>query len=94
MLRSCGKASDKVPTDIVEHSADKQVRKLGDNKARNKETLVVYLALLLSYLKDVAAVDKERLQLANNTQGNEDKVKDGKEILLQIYQRVADYKKR
>ena len=51
---------------------------------------MVHLALLLSRLVDVAAVDEERLQLGDHARRDEDVVEQGEEHQLLLLHRVAD----
>jgi hypothetical protein len=55
---------------------------------------VVHLGLLLSRLVDISAVDKERLELCDDTRGDEDVVEQGEEDELLLLDRVANLPER
>lgn len=68
----------------LEYRADHQVRELGDDKSKSERLPVVNLGLLFSRFKDIPSADEERLNLRNNSRGDEDEAEHRKNLVLQV----------
>jgi hypothetical protein len=88
--RTRRKASSEVPAHIMQQCTYKQVGEFGYNQATYKRSPIGHLALLLASLINIATVDKERLQLRNNTGCDKNEVKNSKEVLLKVCKAISN----
>lgn len=68
----------------LEYRADHQVRELGDDKPKGERLPVVNLGLLFSRFKDIPPPDKQRLDLRDNSGGDEDETEHSKDLVLEV----------
>ena len=74
----------------VKDAADDEVGHLRDDETGGEGSPVIHLGLLLSGLVDITTVDEQRLELRDDTRGDEDIVEKGEEDQLLLLDGVAN----